>query len=52
MKVKKKGAWDDTLAPWIIGLLVLVLIAVFYAALSGKLGNIGDYIKAFVGIGR
>lgn len=51
MKGKKGQVWE-TLIPWIIGLLVLVVILMFYFFLSGK-GQVAiDFIKNLFRFGR
>lgn len=36
MKEERKGQVFETLTPWIIGLVVLVLVLMFYLILKGK----------------
>lgn len=49
---QKRAQMWETLIPWIIAVGGLVLFVLLYMALSGDLGNMGEYIKAFLGIGR
>lgn len=51
MKDKKGQIWE-TLIPWIIGLLVLVVILGFYFVLSGKGTAAIDFVKNLFRFGR
>ena len=46
--MKKRGQIWDNLAPWIIGLGVLVLVLIFYGILKGKGGGALEYIKNLI----
>ena len=55
MYIKKERsaqvAWD-TLVPYMIAIAVLILILMIYLILSGKLENIGTFIKNALRLGR
>jgi len=42
----------ETLAPWIIGIIFLILVIFFYLALSGKLNTAGEFFKNIIRFGR
>ena len=49
---RKKAQMVGTVIAWIIGILVLAIIAVTILIASGKLGSVGDYIKNLIRFGR
>ena len=48
----KKGQIWSTLIPWIIAVVALVLIAILFLGLSGKLSGAINYFKNLVRFGR
>ncbi len=43
--MQKSGQVWEELTPWIIGIIVLVLVVIFYGILSGKLSGMGDFVR-------
>ncbi len=51
-KGNKKGQAWETLIPWIIGVIALVLIIILFMILSGKGSGAITYFKNLVRFGR
>jgi len=50
--MKRKGVVWDTLAPWIIALIVLLLTAILYGLISGKGKGAIEFFKNMWRFGR
>ncbi len=47
MKTKRGDIEWDTLIPWIIVAVFLVIMLLVYLAISGKLNSAGEFLKNF-----
>lgn len=46
--MKRRGQIWGRLAPWIIGIFILVLVIIFSDTLRGKIMGFGDVIKRII----